>query len=284
MTRLLVRLTLFALLSLAACAPTAPVPTESVPSAVQVTIASEGFTPRTPRVPFVLFDGQRPIANAQAVEVAAIDLTQQGALEPSWTGRATAYSDYDVPYWVVYPELPRAGIWGLGAAITLADGTKTQAEFVIQVAETVPFPRLGQMPPASQNRTLGTTPDLAKLTSDPEPEPDLYRLTVAEALESDKPTVVVFATPSFCRSRLCAPVVNSVKKVHRQLGKHANFIHIEVYKEFNPLVFADEMTEWHLESEPWVFVINAEGQVAAALGGPVSARELTETLTPLLKP
>ena len=79
-------------------------------------------------------------------------------------------------------------------------------------------------------------------------------------------------------------MVNSVKAVYRQLKDQVNFIHIEVYKTFNPLVYADEMEQWRLVSEPWTFVLDKNGKVAARLGGPVSPRELTAALTPLLQP
>jgi peroxiredoxin len=57
----------------------------------------------------------------------------------------------------------------------------------------------------------------------------------------------------------------------------------EVYKAFGPpLVYADEIGEWGLLSEPWTFVLDKEGKVAHKFGGPVSPRELTEALIPLL--
>src|SRR5204862_7595694 len=124
----------------------------------------------------------------------------------------------------------------------------------------------------------------AKLTSDTAPEPALYKLTVAQALSSGMVSVVTFATPAFCTSRLCAPVVNSVKAVYKIYGDKANFIHIEVYKTFNPLVYADEMDEWHLQGEPWTYIIGADGKIAAIFGGPVSARELDQFLKPLITP
>jgi hypothetical protein len=125
-------------------------------------------------------------------------------------------------------------------------------------------------------------PNLKLLTSDPNPEPRLYSLTVAEAVATGKPTVVVFGTPAFCTSRLCAPVVDSVKAVQDEVGEAANFIHIEVYKTFDPLVYADEMEEWHLTSEPWTFVLDGDGNVRARLGGPLSPIELANALGPLL--
>jgi hypothetical protein len=267
-----------------AAAPTAPPASTGPqaaaaggPSALSVAVASNDFGTGAPRVPFVLFIGSEPITNAKSINIIAFDLGS-GTPTAGWTGSAVNYSDYDIPYWVVYPKLPHAGYWGLGAVVTLVDGSMSQAQFTIQTADAPNAPSIGDTPPASQNRTLKTEPEISKLSSDVAPEPGLYQMTVAEALKSGKPTVVTFATPAYCTSRLCAPVVNSVKTVYKDYKDRVNFIHIEVYKTFNPLVYADEMNEWHLQSEPWTFVVDANGKVANRFGGPVSPRELEQAL------
>ncbi len=280
---LVVALTLIGCAVPASTPTAAPTTIASGPSAISIAVASNDFEVGVPRVPFVLFLGSKPLADAQAVELIAYDLSS-GTPEQGWSGDAVAYSDYEVPYWVAYPQLPHAGNWGLGAIITLADGTEAQGQFTIEVLERASAPEIGSTPPASRNRTLTTEPDIARLTSDPEPEPGLYQMTVAEALKSARPTVVTIATPAFCESRLCAPVVDSVTSVYAEFKASANFIHIEVYESFNPLVYADEMEEWRLTSEPWTFVMDKNGVVVARLGGPVSPRELTAILKPLLAP
>jgi hypothetical protein len=277
---------LLVLAALAGCAaPAAPASpaVRAGASPVSVAVASSDFEIGAPRVPFILFSAGQPIADAQSIQVTAFDLRTDPPA-PGWSGAAVAYSDYAVPYWVVYPQLPSAGEWGFVADITLADGAHTAPEFVIAVAEQTSAPSLGETPPASYNRTLASEPNIARLTSDPHPEPGLYRLTVAEALTSGKPTVVTFATPGFCQTRLCAPVVDSVKAVYYDLQAAVNFIHIDVYQSFDPLIYATEMDEWQLPSEPWTFVLDEDGRVAARLSGPVSPRELSDVLAPLLAP
>jgi hypothetical protein len=246
-------------------------------------VASNDFGAGTPRVPFVLFRGSSPLEDASSVRLTAFDLSS-GTPDPGWTGPAVPFTDYDTPYWVAYPELPSAGYWGLGAEVTLADGQIETGQFSIEVLADPSAPEVGETPPASQNRTLETEPELARITSDPQPEPALYEQTVAEALASGQPSVVTFATPAYCASRLCAPVVDSVKAARELYPEQVNWIHIEVYKTFEPLVYADERDEWRLTSEPWTFVLDAQGQVAARLGGPVSTDELLAALQPLLGP
>jgi hypothetical protein len=271
---------------LAGCAPAAPTSATATaivsgPSALSLAVAANDFAIGQPRVPFVLFRGAQPVADGASIELTAYDLTS-GTPVPGWTGTAVAYNDYEIPYWVVYPDLPHAGFWGLGAVVTLADGTQAPAQFTIEVMADPSAPAIGEMPPATVNRTLDSQPDIAALTSDPQPEPELYRQTVADALISGLPSVVTLATPGFCESRLCAPVVDSLKALRPEYAGTANFIHIEIYQSFDPLAYGPEMDEWGLPSEPWTFVLDAEGVVAARLAGPVSPEELRAALAAVL--
>ncbi|HRW03516.1 MAG TPA: thioredoxin family protein [Caldilineaceae bacterium] len=264
--------------------PTTPVTAVGTDvSELQISVVSDDFAVGTPRVPFILYNGPSRVSDAQQVKVTAFDLAQEPA-KAEWTGWATGYGDYAVPYWVVYPDLPRAGNWGLFAQIALADGRSTEAQFVVEVLEQSRYPSIGDIPPHSENRTLTTEPDIKKLTSAFDPNPAFYQMTVKEAVANEQPSVVVFSTPGFCQTAFCAPVLGSSEEVYTSFGDQANFIHIEVYKQFNPeLVLADEMAEWKLMTEPWTYVLDRDGRVVARFGGPVSPRELTAALESLLQ-
>lgn len=255
---------------------TSPTITPQTITDFRVIVASDDISYQYPRIPLILQDGSDWITGADRVEVAAFDLSQD---EPElvWQGEATRYNDYELPYWVVYPEVDHPGEWGLVVDTTLGEAT-ARLQIVVELVEETNSPAVGTTPPASENRTLATEPDLAKLTSAAEPDPDLYQQTIAEAMASGKPSVITFATPGFCQTRYCTPVVDSVSVAKDQFGDAANFIHVEVYKEFSPLVLADEMAEWGLVTEPWTFVLDGDGRIFARLGGPVSPQELADVL------
>ena len=252
-------------------------------STLQIVVVSDDFAIPLPRIPFVLYDGSETVADVQQVKLSAFDLSQEPPLA-GWSGTARGYNEFEVPYWVAYAEVPHAGIWGLSAEITMADGATTQAQFTIEIKAEALSPDIGDAVPASQNRTLATEPDIEKLTSDSSPNLAFYQMTVADALVNELPSVIIFSTPAFCQTAICGPVLNSGEEVFETLGDKANFIHLEIYKQFNPeLILADEVTEWNLSSEPWTFVLDDEGRVTARLGGPVSPRELMAVLEPLLR-
>lgn len=252
-------------------------------SDIQAMVGSNDFPAGTPRVPLLLFSGAQKVSDAKTVVVTAFDLSQDPP-KAGWQGEATNYSDYSVPYWVVYPELPSVGTWGLLTEIVKKDGSKTTSQLVIEVTEASSVPKIGSRPPASKNRTVASEPDLAKLTTSSKPNPAFYQTTIAEAMQNGKPSIIVFATPGYCQTAMCSPVLSSAEEVQAEFAARANFIHIEVFKKPPPnAVVDDTMVEWQLESEPWTFVLDDKGVIAAHFSGPVSPRELRVAVEDVLK-
>src|SRR6185369_3089148 len=76
---------------------------------------------------------------------------------------------------------------------------------------------------------------VSALTTRVPPDRALLRYSVAASLAEHKPFVVTFATPRFCTSRVCGPVVDVVEAVRRKLASSGvRFIHVEVYTDNNP--------------------------------------------------
>jgi hypothetical protein len=138
-------------------------------------------------------------------------------------------------------------------------------------------PVVGEPAPASETPTLASTGgDLEALSTAAEPVRELYRWSVAEMLEARAPFVVTFATPAFCESRACGPTVEVVDEVRRRTaGSGARFHHVEIYEGNDPNNAVNRwVTEWNLPSEPWVFVVDRDGKIAARFEGHVSVDEL----------
>lgn len=254
---------------------------EDAVSPLQITRMSGDTAVGTPRIVFGLFDGPDPVANARTVSLSIVRVGEEES-QPVWQGSAENYSDYEVPYWVAYPTLPSPGFWGVTAEVVLADGRSVTSQFTIEAKAESDAVAVGDLAPLSQNRTLATEPDISQLSSGNNPDPIFYQLTVAEAVASGKPSVVGFITPGLCESKWCAPVLDSVATVRQAVGEKANFIHIEVYQDFQTLAYVPEMAEWGLQSEPYIFVLDGNGRVTASLAGPVSPRELTQALEAVL--
>ena len=142
-------------------------------------------------------------------------------------------------------------------------------------------PAVGARAPDSRTPTLETTHGrLGPLTTATHPDRRLYATSVAQALGAREPFVLVFATPKFCTSRTCGPVVDVVSHVRKQLsGTPVRFIHVEVYTDNDPARGYNRwMREWGLQTEPWVFLVGGNGRIIAKFEGPVSVHELRSAI------
>lgn len=273
------------LLFMVGCSPTPPVDETNTASPLQIILVSTDFAIGEPRISFAVFDGENAAADVNGIVVRAVELGEDLSatdMAPAWSGEATGYTDYEVPYWTIYPQLDRPGYWGMIAEIARADGSTTRADFVIEVQPASKSPAVGEVAPPSLNRTLATEPDITLISSASDPDPAFHQLTVADAVATGQPTVVGFLTPAFCQTKWCAPVLDSLKEARAETGDAVNYIHIEVYDDFQNLTVVKEMAEWGLETEPWVFVLDGEGRIVARFSGPLSPAELLASLQPLL--
>ena len=112
------------------------------------------------------------------------------------------------------------------------------------------------------------------------PDRLLLRYSVASSLAAHRPFVLVFATPRFCTSRTCGPVVDVVDAARRRFaGRGVRFIHVEIYEDNNPAKGENRwVREWQLPSEPWTFLVGADGRIKAKFEGSVSLSELSAAI------
>jgi hypothetical protein len=176
--------------------------------------------------------------------------------------------------YVVHLRVSRPGRYWLVAEPV---GAKIQAIGNLDVKAHSDSPAVGAKAPASATPTLASAHGaVSTLTTRVPPDRALLRYSIADSLAAHRPFVVTFATPRFCTSRTCGPVVDVVDYVRRQLGQsRLRFIHVEVYTRNRPaLGYNRWMRKWGLRSEPWTFLVGADGVIKAKFEGSVSADEL----------
>ena len=164
-------------------------------------------------------------------------------------------------------------------------GRKVQAIGNVVVTANRPEPGPGDPAPASETPTLASANgDASKLTTRVPPDVTLLRHSVAESLEARVPFVVTFSTPEFCASRTCGPTVDVVEEVARRFeDREVRFIHVEVFEGNDPAKGYNRwMGEWSLATEPWTFLVGADGTIVDRFEGPVSVRELEDAVSAVL--
>jgi hypothetical protein len=146
-------------------------------------------------------------------------------------------------------------------------------------------PEVGSRAYPSKTPTLATTDGrTAPLTTSVPPDTALLRTSIAGALAVHEPFVVTFATPRYCTSRICGPVVDVVDHVRKQYAHtRVRFIHVEIYTDNNPNKGRNRwVRQWHLPGEPWTFLVGRDGRIKAKFQGSVSTGELDDAIHRLL--
>jgi hypothetical protein len=176
--------------------------------------------------------------------------------------------------YVAHVRIPRPGTYWL-VARPIGDDAHISGIRDLEVHARSVTPAIGARAVASRTPTLATAP-AAKLTTRVPPDRALLRYSVAGSLRAHLPFVLVFATPRYCTSRTCGPVVDVVDSVRRQFAKtRIRFIHVEIYKDNNPAKGENRwVRQWRLPTEPWIFLVGRDGRIKAKFEGAVSRTEL----------
>ena len=185
--------------------------------------------------------------------------------------------------YVTQVTFERPGPWGLEVLAKQGDGPVEVARFTINVLAAPSTPAPGTPAPRSHNLIASDVPDLRQIdTSDP-PDPRLHQVRIADAIAQGKPQVIVFATPKFCTSRVCGPVVDIVRTLLPAYGDRVVFTHQEIWRDAAAHEFFPTMVEWGLQTEPWIFVVDGKGIVRAKFEGLTTAREIEAALQQVLE-
>jgi hypothetical protein len=295
---------------LAACIPASPAPPAGPPTPAQETwkagVSEEGITPilattvlrtGTQRVSFLL-DGPTAQIRSPQVRVATTYLEGDGGTSEEQTARYRLW-----PYglrgsYTTRFDFEQPGEWRLD--IWVDDGPLTgQTYLTVQVKPRSPVPDIGEVPPASQTKTLERALEngggIETLTSAFTPDPDLYLVSIAEAIAEAKPAVIVFDTPSFCTSPTCGPQTATLSELKDSYRGAANFIHVEIYDnphevqgDLDRARLAPAVQEWGFDTIPgwfnesWTYVLDPQGRVHQRFEAYVTLEELEEALREVL--
>lgn len=276
---------------LAACGQTAtapaPTPTQTGGGALTAVLAGSELTVGANRLPLGIVKNGTPVNNPDLkvhIRIFSLDSDQQtvrGEADAAYRGQGLPFGLY-----VAYPSFDAPGAWGLEIQMT-EPGAETQTNRLrVEVVPQPTTPAVGSAAFPSKNLTARDVPDLKQLTSDSRPDPELYQLTIADALAARKPFLVAFSTPGFCETAVCAPNLQMIKQLKDGFKGQVNFIHVEVF----PYPFTESvqeqrlvptMGEWKLTSEPWTFLVDGQGTIQAKYEGGITFAELEPALTQL---
>lgn len=241
------------------------------------------------RVPFVVLDkGARAITNA---DVALYTVKPDGSdvkgpftarqtpfgLEEKFESKTTA-SDPTSAKGFYAADVPVEGKPPLGVfALVRMDGRLVSAApspLGVRGAHSGTPPDVGEQAIEIHTQTVDDVKDVSQLTTREPPNTEMLQEDFADVL-GEKPTVLIFATPALCQSRVCGPIVDVAEQVRAEVGDDVAFVHQEVYRgnQVNKGL-RPQLLEWRLASEPWIFVIDRNGRITDRFEGALSVAEL----------
>jgi hypothetical protein len=201
------------------------------------------------------------------------------ATKPAFRARTTS-EDPDAAT-VVYSsqiDFPADGAWRIAAVIKEGDRLTATLLPSVEVGRFHRVPRVGQKAPSIHTPTLQDVGgDVEQLTTRIPPDTQ-NKVDYADVLGKE-PILLLFATPKFCQSRVCGPVVDVAEQVKHQYGDKAAFIHMEIFEDNDPAKGPNEQVEaFHLPSEPWLFAIEKDGTIGAEVEGAFGVDLMTEAV------
>jgi hypothetical protein len=238
------------------------------------------------RIGFALFDVSRKQVDPAAVAlyVAKPDGTglrgpfearkESLRVKPQFMSRQTQADLDDVDsFWVADVPFPKRGRYVVTALAQLDGELVSTSQFEMRAGPGGP-PDVGDR----AIRVHTDTPDdvggsIEQIDTRIPPLRELHDTDFADVL-GKKPVVLAFATPQLCQTRVCGPVVDVVAEVRSQ-NEGVEFIAQEIYVDNDiDKGFRPQVGEWRLPTEPWTFVIGADGRIVERFEGAVSVREL----------
>jgi hypothetical protein len=170
----------------------------------------------------------------------------------------------------------QAGTWQVTAQADVGGvgATEITAAFPVLASPALPAP--GQKALKTDNLTIDSKKeppgaiDSRAVADGVIPDKNLHRWTIAEAIRQHRPALVAFATPVYCTSQFCGPVVDAVEQLSQRYADRAAFLHIEIYHDQPKNEINQAAADWLFRNddlhEPWLYLIGADGKIVDRWG------------------
>lgn len=186
--------------------------------------------------------------------------------------------DLDVQgLWLTSATFDKPGPWGVEITVDRPGRPLVVARTQFDVLPTSPTPAVGAPAPRSRNLIASDVKDISEISS-AKPPGDMYDVRIADAIAAHRPLLVLFATPAYCTSRVCGPDYEIIQTLQPLYAREMDFVHIEIWKDPIKRIPLETVTEWGIQNDPWVFLIDRNGAVRYKLSGLVTVDEMEEAI------
>ncbi len=167
-----------------------------------------------------------------------------------------------LPLELTFPEPGLYDVWATRGDVRL------NSQVIVDPPEEVQNPLVGDvLPPAgtpTTSQTLEVDPICTRVPQCPFHEQDL-----STVVGTGRPVVVLLASPAYCRTTACGPILDLLVEAAAALPPEVVVIHSEVYKnpkavrDLNDAALAPLPATYQMGFEPSLFVTDAAGVLVA---------------------
>lgn len=219
-------------------------------------------------------NAEAPVQGPLPAEVVSLET------KPAYRAKGSA-GDVSTAYVVPAVDFDRRGPWLAVAVLKGTEGLETARLPSPTVGLYPRIPAVGERAPRVHTPTADEVADLSEIDTRVPPD-QMHEVDFADVVGRE-PVVLLFATPALCTSRVCGPVVDIAQQVADRHVGEVDFIHMEVYEDNDPnKPIRPQLQAYGLRTEPWTFVIDAEGVVRERIEGAYGVAELEAAVEEVL--
>ena len=225
---------------------------------------------------------------------------------PDGTGRSptiTSPAEARGVYEAENVTFDRPGVWQVEVKVDDSSRGPQTASAAFQVGEQPQLPAPDQPALRTDNLTIDSKGvprsaiDSRYTINGTIPDPELHGTTIAEAIKRHHPVLVVFSSPVYSISRFSGPVTDLIDRLSQRYSDRAEFIHVEIWRDCcTKQILNQAAADWlqgkgvHRKvdvTEPWVFLIGADGTILDRWNSLLSSQEVAaqlERMAPMSQP
>ena len=163
------------------------------------------------------------------------------------------------PYLPLYFTFPAPGLYDIFAT---RGSTRLNSQVIVSPASEVESPQVNSVLPPANTPTTTLSFDVDPICTRV-PQCPFHEYDLPLALGTGRPIVVLLATPAYCQTTACGPILDLLVEEAAALAENVIVIHSEVYqnpkqvRELNEAALAPLPLAYKLGFEPSLFVTNS---------------------------
>lgn len=183
-------------------------------------------------------------------------------------------------YLPFYFTFPKAGLYDVYAT---RGETRLNNQVIVSTPEEVKNPVVGGILPPANTPTTTQSFDVDPICT-LVPTCPFHEYDLPTVLGTGRPVVVLLASPAYCRTAACGPILNVLMEEAAALPENVAVIHSEVYKnpkavrDLNDALLAPLPATYEMGFEPSLFVTDSSNLIVARADIVVDRPEMAQLL------